>query len=214
MKVIIAGANGQIGKQVVELLQNSGEHTPIAMVRKQEQADAFAEKGIETVLADLEGTVSDLENAVKGSDAIVFTAGSGGSTGSDKTLLIDLDGAGKLIEAAKQTGVQRFVMVSALQAHNRENWNEQLLPYYAAKHYADKELERSGLDYTIVRPGGLLNEPGTGKVSAAENLDRGSIPREDVAKVIAASLAENHTFKKSFDLISGDTSIEEAIRSI
>ncbi|AZB41336.1 SDR family oxidoreductase [Bacillus sp. FJAT-42376] len=214
MKVLIAGANGQIGKQVTEILKNGGEHTPFAMVRKQEQADAFAAKGIETVLADLEGTVSDLEKAVKGKDAVIFTAGSGGSTGSDKTLLIDLDGAGKLIEAARNTGVQRFVMVSALQAHNRENWNEKLLPYYAAKHYADKELERSGLDYTIVRPGGLLNEPGTGKVKAAENLERGSISREDVAKVIAAVLSEEHTVKRSFDLVSGDTEIEEAIRTI
>ncbi|MTH55220.1 NAD(P)H-binding protein [Bacillus mangrovi] len=214
MKVLVAGANGQIGKQLVDILKQGGEHTPVAMVRKQEQADAFSEKGIETVLADLEAPAADLEKAVIGHDAVVFAAGSGGSTGSDKTLLIDLDGAGKLIEAAEKQGVQRFIMVSALQAHHRENWNENLLPYYAAKHYADKELERSGLDYTIIRPGGLLNKPGTGKVSAAENLERGSIPREDVAKVIAASLTEKHTYKRSFDLVSGEISIEEAVRSI
>ncbi|MGD6818589.1 SDR family oxidoreductase [Metabacillus sp. 84] len=214
MKVLIAGANGQIGKQVVDILKNEGEHTPVAMVRKQEQADAFAENGVETVLADLEGTVGELENAVKGHDAVIFTAGSGGSTGSDKTLLIDLDGAGKLIEAAKNSGVQRFIMVSALQAHNRENWNDKLLPYYAAKHYADKELERSGLDYTIVRPGGLLNEAGTGKIAAAENLERGSIPRADVARVIAESLTAETTINRSFDLISGSKDIKEALRDI
>lgn len=141
------------------------------MIRKQEQADEFSNDGVESVVADLEGTVDEIKEAVNGSDAIVFAAGSGGSTGSDKTLLIDLDGAVKAMEAAEQAGIKRFVMVSALQANNRENWNEALRPYYVAKHYADKMLIESQLDYTIVRPGGLLNDPGTGKVKVGEKLE-------------------------------------------
>jgi uncharacterized protein YbjT (DUF2867 family) len=214
MKVFLVGANGQIGLKLAELLGKSDQHSVKAMVRKPKQAQNLEKLGAETVTADLEGSVADLANAAKGCDAIIFTAGSGGSTGHDKTLLIDLDGAAKMVEAAKQTGIDRFVMVSALQAHNRENWNEQLKPYYAAKHYADKILEQSGLTYTIVRPGGLLNEPGTGRIQAGRDLKRGTIPREDVAHTVYAALDAEQTFNRGFDLLSGDSVIEEALRNL
>ncbi|WP_226671957.1 SDR family oxidoreductase [Rossellomorea aquimaris] len=213
MNVAVVGANGQIGKQVIGFLKEDG-HTPRAIVRKEEQVQSFEKEGIEAALVDLEGTVDQITNGLKGADAVVFTAGSGGSTGSDKTLLIDLDGAVKTMEAAKQAGIERFVIVSALQAQHRENWNDSLKPYYVAKHFADRALKDSGLTYTIIRPGGLLNEEGTGKVSAAENLERGSIPREDVARTIVASLTEESTFNKGFDLISGSTGIEEAVKNV
>ena len=213
MNVAVVGANGQIGKQVVGFLKEDG-HTPRAIVRKEEQVQSFEKEGVEAALVDLEGTVDQITNGLKGADAVVFSAGSGGSTGSDKTLLIDLDGSVKTMEAAKQAGIERFVIVSALQAHHRENWNDSLKPYYVAKHFADRALEDSGLTYTIIRPGGLLNEEGTGKVSAAENLERGSIPREDVARTIVASLTEENTFNKGFDLISGSKGIEEAVKNV
>ena len=214
MKVLVVGSNGQIGKKLITLLNESKEHRVRAMVRKREQAEAFESLGIETVLADLEGTVHSIVEAAQGCDAIVFAAGSGGKTGNDKTLLIDLDGAGKTIEAAEQAQINRFIMVSAIQANNRENWLEDIHPYYAAKHYADKMLEHSRLDYTIIRPGILLNESGTGKVFAAENIANGSIPREDVAQAIITALNEKNTFNKSFDLVSGDTSIIEALQTV
>ncbi len=204
MKVFLIGANGQIGQRLTGLFQKDGTHTPRAMVRKQEQKEALQAAGTEAVLADLEGSPEDIAKAAEGCDAIVFTAGSGGSTGYDKTLLIDLDGAAKAIEAAKIAGIKRFIMVSALQAHNRGNWNEALKPYYAAKHYADKILEASGLTYTIIRPGGLLNDPGTGNIKAATDLERGSISRDDVAKTVIASLDEPNTYEKAFDLTAGD----------
>lgn len=125
-----------------------------------------------------------------------------------------MDGAVKTIEAAEKAGIRRFIMVSTLQAHRRENWNEALKPYYVAKHYADRMLEGAELNYTIIRPGGLLNEPGTGRVKAAENLERGTIPREDVADTILAALTEEHTFRRSFDLVSGDQTPAEALKSI
>ncbi|KAA0566747.1 SDR family oxidoreductase [Bacillus sp. CH30_1T] len=214
MNVAVVGANGQIGKQVIGLLKESSEHTPRAIVRKEEQARAFEQDGIQSSLVDLEGTVDEIRHGMKGADAVVFTAGSGGKTGADKTLLIDLDGAVKTMEAAKQAGIDRFIMVSALQAHNRENWNDSLKPYYVAKYFADRALEQSGLTYTIIRPGGLLNEAGTGKVTAGENLSRESIPREDVAATIVASLDEERTFNKGFDLITGNDGIEEAVRNV
>jgi len=214
LKVLVVGANGQIGKQLVQLLQESSEYSVRALVRTEKQVEEFKHIRVEAVLGNLEGTVEELEEAVKGCDAVVFTAGSGGQTGYDKTLLIDLDGAVKMIEAAEKAGVKRFIMVSALQAHHRSNWNEKIKPYYVAKHYADRMLVQSQLTYTIVRPGGLVNEPGTGKVKIAENLERGIIPREDVAKTIFAVLDETNAFNKSFDIVSGETPISEAIKSI
>ncbi|CAM3790362.1 SDR family oxidoreductase [Mesobacillus thioparans] len=214
MKVLVVGANGQIGKQLVELLLESSEHDVKAMLRKPEQAKDFEEKGAETVIASLEGSVEEIASAAKGCDAVVFAAGSGGHTGQDKTLLVDLDGAVKTVEAAEQAGIDRFIMVSALQAHNRENWSDAIKPYYVAKHYADQALLQSSLNYTIIRPGGLLNEAGTGKVKVAENLDRGSIPRNDVARTILSSLNEEKTFRKSFDVVSGDKPVEEALKTL
>lgn len=214
MKVCVIGANGQIGKQLVQLLHESEAHTVRAMVRNDEQAQAFRENGIEAVVANVEGPVDKIAEAVRGCDAIVFTAGSGGHTGADKTLLVDLDGAVKSMEAAEQVGVKRYVMVSALQAHNRKNWNEKIRHYYVAKHYADKALMDSNLTYTIIRPGGLTNEEGTGKVSIAENLPRGTVTREDVARTVFASLDEENTYNRSFDLIQGEDEIVEALKKL
>ncbi|MBN8204250.1 SDR family oxidoreductase [Bacillus sp. NTK034] len=214
MKVLIVGANGQIGKQLVKLIKEADKHTVRAMIRKEEQARKFEDTGVETAVASLEGTVDELAEAAKGCDAIVFTAGSGGHTGYDKTLLIDLDGAVKTIEAAEKAGVDRFIMVSAIQANNRDKWNEKIKPYYAAKHYADRILENSSLNYTIVRPGGLTNEAGTGKIKAAESLERGFIPREDVAKTLYAVLDSESTYKRAFDLVSGEEDAEAALKNI
>lgn len=214
MKVLVVGANGQIGKHLVNLLKESDEHTVRAMVRNEEQVATFEKIGVETGLADLEGSVEKIAEAAKGCDAVVFTAGSGSHTGADKTMLIDLDGAAKTIEAAEQVGIKRYIMVSAIQANQRENWGSTPSYYMTAKHHADKILEQSDLTYTIIRPGGLLNEPGTGQVNAAENIKSGSIPREDVAKTIFESLTDEHTYNRLFDLISGETEISEALKSI
>ncbi|MDR9794022.1 SDR family oxidoreductase [Aeribacillus pallidus] len=214
MKVLVIGANGQVGQQVVNMLHAHEQHSVRAMVRKQEQLEDFQKKGIEAVLADLEGTVDEIAEAAKGCDAIVFSAGSGGHTGADKTLLIDLDGAVKAMEAAEKIGIERFVIVSSFQAHNRQNWPKNLKPYYVAKHYADRVLMNSGLNYTIIRPGYLKNEKGTGLVTAAENLPVGYIPREDVARTIVQALDEPNTYRKAFDLMSGDKEISEALKSL
>ncbi|MDE3840058.1 NAD(P)-dependent oxidoreductase [Bacillus methanolicus] len=214
MKVLVVGANGQIGKRLVQLLAESDKHTARAMIRKEEQAKFFQELGVETTVVSLEDRVEKIAEAAKGCDAIVFSAGSGGHTGYDKTLLVDLDGAVKTIEAAEKAGIKRFVMVSSFQAHNRENWQESIKPYYVAKHYADRMLEQSELTYTIIRPGWLKNESGTGKIIAAENLKEGSIPREDVARTIFAALDEENTFYRSFDLMSGDIPISDALKNL
>ncbi|MED4225798.1 SDR family oxidoreductase [Neobacillus cucumis] len=212
MKVFVVGAHGKIGTQLIRILSKSNKHTVRAMVREAEQAYNFQSFGIETAIVNLEESVEQIAEGAKGCDAIVFTAGSGGHTGADKTLLVDLDGAVKTIEAAAEAKIKRFIMVSALQAHRRENWKEAIKPYYVAKYYADKMLEQSNLTYTIIRPGGLLDSEGNGSISVAENINSGMISREDVAKTIIASLDEGNTFYKAFDLVSGEISITEALK--
>lgn len=214
MKVLVVGANGQIGRHFTKLLADSESHTPKAMIRKEEQISFFNGLGVESVLTSLEDSVEKIMEAMEGCDAVVFTAGSGGSTGADKTLLIDLDGAAKTIEAAEQLGIKRFLMVSAIHADRRDAWGDEIAPYYVAKHHADNVLRASGLTYTIIRPGLLTNEPGTGKITATENLEGGPIPREDVAHVLYHSLEKENLYNKTFEIISGDRKIIEALDAI
>lgn len=210
MNVFVIGANGQIGKQLVERLHEEGKHDVTAMVRKDEQLDKFKQDGYQAVLGDLEGDVANLADAIDGADVVVFAAGSGGHTGADKTLLIDLDGAAKSIEAAKQQGVKQFVMVSALKAEDRAAWPDKMKPYYVAKHHADRLLEESGLTYTIVRPGALTDDAGTGKVQAGE-VSTGEIPRADVAAFLAHVIGHDAAYNKAIDLVKGDTAIEDTL---
>nr|WP_279391599.1 SDR family oxidoreductase [Paenibacillus polymyxa] len=209
---MVIGANGKVGRHLVRLLGQHELHRVKALIRKPDQAEALERLGAETVVADLEGTVDEIAAAIKGSDAVVFTAGSGGKTGADKTLLIDLDGAVKAMEATEQAGIRRFIMVSALHAENREQWPESIKPYYVAKHYADRLLGASNLDYTILRPGGLTDDEGTGKVATGEDLTSHTISREDVAATVVAALEEKQTYHRAIDLVSGSTPIAEAIR--
>lgn len=212
MKVAVIGAAGQIGQHIVHLLHKNDQHEVIAMVRKEEQQQALMDQGIASKRLDLEDTVDTIAEALAGVDAVIFTAGSGGKTGLDKTLLIDLDGAVKTIEATEKLGIERYIMVSAFQANHRASWNNQMRPYYVAKHYADRLLKRSQLNYTIIRPGGLTNDPGTGEIKIAKNLiDPGLVPREDVAATVVQALDKSSLCRKSFDLISGDISIDEAL---
>jgi len=214
VKVLVVGANGQIGQKIVKQIKDSEEHSVVAMVRKNEQKEKLEKEGIEAVLSNLEDSVDNLAKVLSGADAVIFSAGSGGSTGADKTLLIDLDGAIKMMEASEQARIDRFLIISALGADKRENWSEEIKTYYVAKYYADKALEKSNLNYTIIRPGALVNEPGTGSVWAGTEFEYGKIPREDVARVAVTSLTAEQTYRNAFNLISGDTRIEEAIKRL
>lgn len=214
MKIIVFGANGQIGKLFIDKAKALGIHQVSAAVRNKEQVEEFQSKGVNSLLIDLESPVEELKKAIRGHDAVVFSAGSGGKTGPDKTLLVDLDGAVKTMEAAFQAGAKRYLMVSALQANNRENWNQKIKPYYVAKHYADRYLNDSGLEFTIVRPGGLTNDKGSGKVAIAEQLERGKVSREDVASVLLACLEDDSTVRKDFDLTEGNKTIMNALKEL
>lgn len=216
MKILVVGANGQIGTHLVKMIQESGKHSAKAMIRKPEQKDKFAALGAETAIANLEGEIEDIAKAAKDVDAVVFTAGSGPKTGPDKTIMIDLDGAVKTIEATKQASIKRFIMISSYDT-TREAIQEapaSFAPYVIAKHYADEHLRASGLDYTMIHPGKLSNDPGTGKVEAASTVRRDEVPREDIAKVIFESLENDKTIGKEFQVIKGSTDIKEALNQL
>ena len=216
MKVLVVGANGQIGKQLVAFMQESDGLQARAMIRSEEQAAYFKYLGAEVAIVDLEDDIEPIAKAAEGVDAVVFTAGSGPHTGKDKTIMIDLDGAIKTIEAAKKTGVIRFVMISSFDT-TREAIQEaspSFAPYVIAKHYADVWLRDTELDYTIVHPGLLTNEVGTGKIEAASKVRRAEVPREDIAKVIVSVLENDKAIGKEFQVVGGNQLIDEAIGSL
>jgi uncharacterized protein YbjT (DUF2867 family) len=208
VKVLVAGANGQVGQHIVRMLAERG-HEARAMIRDEDQAPRLRELGGEPIVADLEGEVA---HAVEGCDAVIFSAGGGPGSGAEKKETVDRGGAVKLMKAAREHGAIRYVMVSAMGAADPEAGSEAMQPYLFAKAHADEALQESGLDYTIVRPGSLTDEAGTGAVEAALSLGRrGEIPREDVAHTIVATLEKENTFGKTFEVLSGDVPIEEAL---
>lgn len=212
MRVLIVGANGHIGRCLIKQMVSSPHHSQ-AMIRKPEQASELRDLGADgTVVADL---TQDVQHALDGCDAVIFTAGSGGSTGPEMTDSVDRDGAMAVIDAACKAGIERFVMVSSMGADAPEEGPEEMQHYLLAKQAADRHLRESGLHYTIVRPGSLTDDEGTGKVDAAQDLGRrGSIPRDDVAAVLLKLLDAPNTVGKHFELLSGEMSVSQAVAGI
>jgi uncharacterized protein YbjT (DUF2867 family) len=212
MQVLIAGANGKIGRHLLAWLADS-DHQARALIRDADQTPELLELGaFETVVGDLE---TDCSRALQGCDAVIFAAGSGPHTGPDKTTAVDRDGAIRLIDAAEAAGIGRFVMVSSMRADKPETGPEHMQHYFHAKQQADNHLRASSLDYTIVRPGRLNEEPGRGRVEAAERLDHlGEIPREDVARVLVETLTARHTLRRGFDVLTGEQGIGPAIAAL
>ena len=214
MKILVVGANGQIGQKVVKKLAGNN-HEVLAMIRDKSQQDNVAGKNVKPVIADLE---QDISSAFKDNlDAVAFTAGSGGHTGPEKTRAIDLQGAKKTIDEAVKNNVRRYIMVSALGTNNAENASEDMRPYFVAKSEADQHLVQSSLDYTILRPGRLTDESGTGQINAGPSIDTGDtveITRTDVATTIAEVLDKPNTYKKVIEMVNGKTPIPDAVQNI
>jgi uncharacterized protein YbjT (DUF2867 family) len=208
MKVLVIGANGNTATRVVQRLKRS-PHQPIAMIRNPAQRGKFDDMGVPTVLADLEYPI---DHAVKGCDAVIFAAGSGGHTGKDKTVLVDHIGAIRAMVAAQVHGARRFIMLSALNAD--VNSRSTIAHYHKAKGHADVHLQQSDLDYTIICPGGLTDGPGTGKVSVSSELHgNGQTSRENLAAALVKCLDLENTIGKCFSLLEGETPLEMALRS-
>ena len=194
-----------------------GGHEVRGLIRKEEQLPDVEEDGAEPVLCDLESETVEggVGEAIEGCDAVIFAAGAGPGSGAARKETMDYGGAAKLVEAAEERGVSRYLMLSSMGAGDPEAGPEAMRPYLRAKARADGRLRSSGLDYTIVRPGSLTDEAGTGRVAAAENLGkRGEIPRQDVARTLAVALESENTSGKTFEVLAGDTPIAEALASL
>lgn len=216
MKVFVIGANGQVAHHFADFVQNEDKIEEVAMIRNTDQKPFFEERGIETVHLDLvKDSIDDIAQAMKGSDAVLFSAGAGGS-GYDQTILIDLDGAIKAMAAAEQAGIKRFVMVSTFRTGREEMSKEHSLQIYTiAKHYADEWLKnRTNLDWTIVHPGILVNTDGTNQIKVGNDFEINEIPRQDVARVLIEVLTNDHTIKKEFEVLAGEDSAEEALSKL
>ncbi|MHA6278814.1 SDR family oxidoreductase [Salinimicrobium sp. CAU 1759] len=208
-KILIVGATGSTGKRIIEILNNSQSFEPIAMIRKEEQKQIFDDMEVKWVHADLEQ--EDLSPALKGVKKVIFCAGSGGDTGPEKTTEVDEKGAIKVIDAAKKAKVKKFIMLSSMGA-DEPSKHKKLEHYLEAKAAADQHLRDSGLDYTIIRPGALTDDMGTGKVKLAEKLDSsGEIPRDDVAFLLIMSLADPLVKNMTFEAIEGEEPIKSAM---
>ncbi|MEX0661573.1 MAG: SDR family oxidoreductase [Balneolaceae bacterium] len=211
MKIVIAGAHGNIAMLMHPMLKKRG-HKVRGLIRKSEQKEELIKAGAEPVICDIEKE-DDISEAVRSADAVVFAAGAGPGSGADRKWSVDRDGAIKLIEAAKKNGIDRYVMISAMGLDDPRG-SDVFQVYQKAKAEADEALKNSGLNYTIIKPGRLTDEPGTAKISLAQKLESGEIPREDVAAVLVQVLEKPELSGYTLDLTTGNTTIEEAIHQI
>lgn len=204
--VLVAGANGTTGRIIVDLLKESNNYNPIAMVRKKEQKEDFEKNNVSAILADLE---EDLSHTTKNVQKVIFAAGSKGKN----VIGVDQEGAKKLTDAAKNSGVSKFVMLSSMGADN-PSVSDDLQDYLEAKQNADEHLKSSGVVYSIVRPGSLNNNKGSGKIKLNKKFDEmGEISRADVAKTLVEVLDDKVRHNEVFEILSGNTEIENAVRS-
>ena len=216
-KTFVLGANGGVGRHLVQQLKAQNIDFT-AGVRKSEQKEALETQGIHSVLIDVEqDSIETLTSKLSGYDQIVFSVGSGGKTGADKTIAVDLDGAVKAIRASETAKVEHFIMVSTWDSRREAiEQGGSLKPYTIAKHYADDYLRHSDLKATIVHPGILTDEAGSDKVQIQAQFDNPSdlsIPREDVARVLYEVVTQPAIHGKEFQVINGDTSAHEAVVS-
>jgi uncharacterized protein YbjT (DUF2867 family) len=214
MKVLIAGGHGKIAMELTRLLSERGDEVH-SMIRNPDHAADVTDAGAaEAVHCDLETDDEErIADGVDGVDAIVFAAGAGPGSGSERKETMDYGGAVKLIDAAKDRGVDRYVIVSSMGADPDHAGEDTFDVYLRAKGRADAALAESGLDFTIVRPGGLTDEPATGQVFISNGGERGQVPRADVAAVLAETLHAETTIGKTFEVISGATPIEDAVNA-
>ena len=211
MRVAIAGGHGKIALRLSRLLSERGDEVH-SLIRNPGHVDDVKATGADPVICDLESeSEEDVSASIGSVDAVVFAAGAGPGSGPDRKWTMDYGGAVKLIAAARANDVSRYLIVSSMGADAEAEGDDTFAVYVRAKGKADADVIASGLDYTIVRPGSLTDEPGTGRVRVGEQVGRGQIPRDDVAALIAAALREEATSRKTFDAVSGETPIEEAL---
>jgi uncharacterized protein YbjT (DUF2867 family) len=215
MRIVIAGGHGKIALILERLLSQRGDSVA-GFIRNPEHAADLEAAGAEPLVVDLEAaSVDDVAAHLRGADAVVFAAGAGAGSGAARKDTVDRDAAILLADAAEAAKVSRYVMISAMGADAEapdDAGDPVFVAYLRAKGAADDNIRaREALDSTIVRPGHLTNDPGTGRVTLADETGHGSIPRADVAAVLLAVLDTSGTGGLTFEAIAGDTPITDAV---
>lgn len=211
MEIAIAGGHGKVALSLTRILVAEGDRVR-SLIRDPAQGADVQAAGGEPVACDLEADdAAAIAAAIEGADAVVFAAGAGPGSGAERKETVDYGGAVKLVDAARRAGVRRYLMISAMGADPDHPGDEVFDVYLRAKGRADAELARSGLVYTIVRPGILTDEEATGRVLVGESVGRGAIPRADVAATLAACLRSDEALDRAFEVISGEVPVEEAV---
>jgi nucleoside-diphosphate-sugar epimerase len=211
MDVAIAGAHGGIARRLARLLVARGDSVR-GLIRNPDQSADLVSDGTQPILCDLEqADVSDIAHAVQGADAVVFAAGAGPGSGPDRKWTMDRDGAVKLVEAARSAGAERYVIVSSLGAQDPPAGDETFAVYLRAKAAADDAVMASDRAWTVVRPGGLTDDPGSGTIRIDSSPFRNTVARDDVAAVLAAVLAEPRSAGHILYVGAGDDPIESAL---
>ena len=209
MKTLIIGASGQIGKMTTQKML-AQEHEVVALVRDKSKLTDIEHPNLSIVEQNLE---NDFSRALTGVQQVIFSAGSGGATGADKTLLIDLWAAVKAINYAVDAQFEHFIMVSSIGADDPDGIESSIKPYLVAKHMADEHLLHSGLHYSIVRPGTLLNESASGLFTINRPATRQDavINREDVADALVYIASHKPDKSQLFELFNGDKPLDELL---
>ncbi|QWZ06555.1 NAD(P)H-binding protein [Nocardioides panacis] len=214
MRVVIAGGHGQIALLLERVLADRGD-SPVGIVRNPDHVADVEAAGAEAVVLDLEDAdVAAVTDVVKGADAVVFAAGGGPNSGVARKESVDKGAAVLLADAAEQAGVRRYVMVSSMGTDKADPDSQDVFQVYLrAKLAADDDLRARDLDWTVVRPGRLTDDAGAGRIQVG-TLERGEIPRADVAAVLAAVLVTDATIGSTFDLLAGHQTIDAALAGL
>lgn len=213
MRVVIAGGHGKIALRLERLLAARGDEV-VGIIRNPAQAADLAEQGATALVIDLEQTnVDTLARELAGANAVVFAAGAGPGSGAARKDTVDRAAAELLIAAAETADVRRYLLISSMGASDDPppGTDEVFAAYLRAKAASENALRDSNLDWTILRPGRLTDEPGTGMVRLARTVRRGSISRDDVAAVLTALLDEPHTIGQTLEIVGGDVPVAEAV---
>ncbi|MGD6743909.1 SDR family oxidoreductase [Streptomyces sp. BH106] len=215
MRIVIAGGHGQIALRLERLLSARGDEVA-GIIRKSEQGDDLRSAGAEPVLCDLESaSVEEVAAHLQGADAAVFAAGAGPGSGAGRKDTVDRDAAVLFADAAERAKVRRYIVVSAMAADAAHKGDDVFDVYLRAKGAADDDVRRrTGLDWTILRPGQLTNDAGTGLVRLEASTGRGPVPRDDVAAVLADLVDTPATAGLTLELISGSTPVTVAVKSV
>lgn len=216
MRVVIAGGHGQIAMRLAKLLAARGD-LPVGIIRNPTQVDDLRAVGADPAVCDLESaSVTEVARHLDGADAVVFAAGAGPGSGAARKNTVDRGAAVLCADAAERAGVRRYLMISAMGADQEPplGTDSVFAAYLRAKGAADADLaSRAGLDWTILRPGRLTNEPGTGLVQLGAHTGRGAVPRDDVAAILLA-LLDIPVNRLTLELVAGDTPVDEAVRAV